>query len=306
MANEAIDTAARFGEIPFVEFTKSLVTGVFDSLVEAHIQQMQEYGTFLNALTQDLSTYINNTVDNVSFSEISTFLLNYQLPTMDPAALASVMGALQNPAGNSAPTGSNGNPPVNGSGGTAPAVSTSDSSGKWWEGVIKSLGPAVYGLVDKIKDPNLKLRLDAITEYNDGVLGAAIPSYKDIQSSIAALIASNKYALLQNMSKQGMLRLVVTEGEIETKITFSTWNSTESGSSESHSDKSKVKSATNNFTGGGILGLLRGNRSFSRDVNRVVTVNTAKSYQRDSSGTRVDIFGRVLIRFKSDYAPLNG
>jgi len=47
--NYAIDTAARFGEIPFVEFTKELVTGVFDSLVEAHILQMEEYANFVNS-----------------------------------------------------------------------------------------------------------------------------------------------------------------------------------------------------------------------------------------------------------------
>ena len=58
MNNYAIDTAARFGDIPFVEFTKELVTGVFDSLVEAHILQIEEYSDFISALSSDLSTYI--------------------------------------------------------------------------------------------------------------------------------------------------------------------------------------------------------------------------------------------------------
>ena len=43
------------------------------------------------------------------------------------------------------------------------------------------------------------------------------------------------------MSKQGVMRLVVTEGEIETKITFSTWNTTESGTETYHSDNTKDK-----------------------------------------------------------------
>ena len=86
MSNNAIDTAARFGEIPFTEFTKELVTGVFDSLVEAHVLQMEEYATFVNSLTQDLSTYINNTQDNVSFDQIHEFVLNYELPNIDNTA----------------------------------------------------------------------------------------------------------------------------------------------------------------------------------------------------------------------------
>ncbi len=107
------------------------------------------------------------------------------------------------------------------------------------------------------------------------------------------------------MAKQGVMRLVVTEGEIETKITFSTWNNSsrgyESGNSRNVKDKSKAK----DVRGVGIIGIFRNKRK-RKSTNRTVTVNTAKSYQRDSSGTKVDIFGRVLIKFKTDYAPLNG
>ena len=102
-----------------------------------------------------------------------------------------------------------------------------------------------------------------------------------------------------------MMRLVVTEGEIETKITFSTWNNSTSGSSTENKTKTTDKVRSSHNRGGGILGLYRNNRR-NKNKTRTVTVNTAKSYQRDSSGTRVDIFGRVLIRFKTDYAPLNG
>ena len=95
MDNYTMDTAARFGEIPFVDFTKELVTGVFDCLLEAHVEQMQVYATFLTSITQDLSTYINNTVDNVSFSDVSAFLTSYQLPKVSDAELVAILGLLQ-------------------------------------------------------------------------------------------------------------------------------------------------------------------------------------------------------------------
>lgn len=293
MSNYAIDTAARFGEIPFVEFTKELVTGVFDSLVDAHILQMEEYATFVNSLTQDLSTYINNTQDGVSFDQISEFVLNYELPSIDNSLLTTALDKLQAPATTQ--------PTVAAPSGTLPA--TTDT---WWGGLINGLAPAVSGLVDKIKDPSEVAGLEALNQYNQQALqGVAlasrtIPTYKQIHDAIAALISSNKYGLLQTMAKQGLMRLVVTEGEIETKITFSTWNNSVSESSTDNKIKEKTKTKEKR----GLFGQIFKGRDKTK--TRTVTVNTAKSYQRDSSGTRVDIFGRVLIKFKTDYAPLNG
>jgi len=298
MSNYAIDTAARFGEIPFVEFTKELVTGVFDSLVEAHILQIEEYANFVNSLTQDLSTYINNTQDGVTFDQISDFVLNYELPKVEDAALTTILGQLQSPQ-NAAPALANPDP-------TQPATPAT-----WWGGLINALAPAVTNLVDKVKDPTAIAGINALNEYNNAVLAGGtiaanvMPTYKEITNSIAALIASNKYGLLQTMAKQGVMRLVVTEGEIETKITFSTWNTSSSGTDTSHVDDTKTKTKDKKVVGGGIIGLFRAKKKH-KETNRIITVNTAKSYQRDSSGTKVDIFGRVLIKFKTDYAPLNG
>jgi len=245
MNNYAIDTAARFGDIPFTEFTKELVTGVFDSLVEAHILQMEEYASFVSSLTDDLSTYINNTQDGVSFDQISEFVLNYDLPIVDNDDLVTVLGQLEAPDEAAAPTPAN------------PDATQPATINTWWGGLINALAPAVTGLVDKINDPG----------------------------EVAGLKA---------------LGLVVTEGEIETKITFSTWNNTSRGFNSSNKTKTKVKSKDKR----GIFGRIFKGRDKTK--SRTVTVNTAKSYQRDSSGTKVDIFGRVLIKFKTDYAPLNG
>lgn len=297
MSDYALETAARFGDIPFVEFSKELVTGIFDSLVEAHLVQMEEYADFVNSLTQDLSTYINNTKDGVTFDQISDFVLKYELPQTDVADITAALAEFEAPDGV-----------------TKPPLADSDTStaaGDWIGTLIKTLGPAVTDLVSKIDDPSESLHLQALQDYNDtvlagaGVVAAKVPTYSNIQQSLASLIASNKYGLLQNMAKQGMMRLVVTEGEIETKITFSTWNNSTSGSSTENKTKTTDKVRSSHNRGGGILGLYRNNRR-NKNKTRTVTVNTAKSYQRDSSGTRVDIFGRVLIRFKTDYAPLNG
>jgi len=296
MNNYAIDTAARFGDIPFVDFTKDLVKGVFDSLVEAHLLQMEEYTDFVNSLTQDLSVYINNTADGVDFDQISDFILNFELPQIDGTVLTTILAQLE------APDDPETNP-------MDPSDPDADPN-KWWGGLINALAPAVTGLVDKIGDPSEALDNQALAAFNNAVLDGADTAantitYQDIYGAVAALITSNKYSILQTMAKQGAMRLVVTEGEIETKITFSTWNSNTRGTESSAQRRVIDKAKEKDVRGGGIIGIFRSKRK-RKYTNRTVTVNTAKSYQRDSSGTSVNIFGRVLIRFKTDYAPLNG
>lgn len=282
--NSAIDTAARFGDIPFVEFTQELITGVFDSLVEAHILQVEEYAEFVQTLTQDLSSYINNTNDGVTFDEISDFVLKYELPTVSETDLENILNNLESPSTN--PPVSSGNP------------ATTDS---WWGGLMNALAPAVDSLVDKIPDPSQHADLQALSAYNNAVT-SVMPNYQQIHDAIASLISSNKYSVLQNMAQQGMMRLVVTEGEIETRITFSTWQERES--TLETKNKARARDASRTRLRKGALGAFK--KAKRNERSRQVTVNTAKSYQRDTSGTKVDIFGRVLIRFKTDYAPLNG
>lgn len=307
MSTYAIDTAARFGDIPFVEFTRDLVTGVFDSLVEAHMLQMEEYADFVSSLTDDLSTYINNTAGDVDFDQISDFLLAYELPEVDTATLTDLLDNLNPGVQTTAPAADPNDPPVNIEQGDN--IPTNDT---WWSALISNLAPAVTNLVDKINDPSEQLDYDKLVAYNDALLNGVnvvadqMPTYADINFAISSLIASNKYGLLQTMAKQGMMRLVVTEGEIETKITFSTWNTSSSGSETSDKTKERNRTKSRQKIRYKPTSIFKRKKERKRVKNRTVTVNTAKSYQRDSSGTKVDIFGRVLIKFKTDYAPLNG
>jgi len=288
----AIDDAARFGDIPFVDFTAGLITGVFDALVESHMLQVEEYSNFINSLTQDLSTYINNTKGDVSFDQIAEFVQAYELPEVDDSTIQAYLNKLESPTGESPVTSSEG------------SDNPADAQ-QWWGGLINALAPVAEKLVDKIgATSDHAADLKAITDYNHDVVDA-MPSYTQIHGAIASLLASNKYGLLQTIAKQGMMRLVVTEGEIETRITFSTWNESVSGKNKEAKIKARNKSKTSDVKKVGIAGLFKVGRK-NRSSNRVVTVNTAKSYQRDSSGSKVDIFGRVLIKFKTDYAPLNG
>ncbi|MCB0577472.1 MAG: hypothetical protein KDC61_23125, partial [Saprospiraceae bacterium] len=78
-----IETAVRFGEIPFTDFTKELITGTFDAIVDANLRQMEAYVDMVQILTKDLSTYINDTKNDISLAEIQSLVESLNLPADD-------------------------------------------------------------------------------------------------------------------------------------------------------------------------------------------------------------------------------
>ncbi len=120
--------------------------------------------------------------------------------------------------------------------------------------------------------------------------------------AVAKRLAANKYTFLKEMVKLGLLRLVVSDGSIETKLNFRTEGR--------HLDVNT--SSSYNSSGFSVRGSLSTGRKISKWVNLSVSadynrvrVSSASQYSQDYSRATVDIFGRVLINFKSDFQPLN-
>lgn len=128
------------------------------------------------------------------------------------------------------------------------------------------------------------------------------PGYDKILEAVANRVAASKYSLLQNMVKQGMLRLVVDDGTIETKLNFRAY-----GSDYFRDNKSSMSRKDFNFRAaaktGGLLSLWV-KASASTSYNSV-RVNTETSSSGSNSGVTVNIFGGVRINFHTDYLPLN-
>lgn len=126
--------------------------------------------------------------------------------------------------------------------------------------------------------------------------------FDGILDAVANRISASRYEFLKEMVKQGILRLVVENGLIETRLTFSAYASSfyqrnaTSYNRDTYTRRSKG--------GTGALLSLFGNYS-SRTSRSSVSVRTSKETQRDISGSSVNIFGMVRINFKTDYLPLN-
>lgn len=124
-----------------------------------------------------------------------------------------------------------------------------------------------------------------------------------VTSKVREIIAGNRYTLLKEMVKMGIIRLVVDYGEIETKLTFTTY-----GQSEALRTASTYNTKAFNITG-----TLQAGKAINKWVKVSVAANyssisvrTTSSIDRDVSGSKVDIYARVYIRFKSDYQALGG
>ena len=126
--------------------------------------------------------------------------------------------------------------------------------------------------------------------------------FNAILDAVARRISANRYDLLKEMVKQGILRLVVENGLIETRLTFSAYASS---FYQKNADSYQRTNYTRKSRGGtGPIMSLFGNYS-SRTSRSSVSVRTTKETHRDISGSRVQIFGMVRINFKTDYLPLN-
>jgi hypothetical protein len=124
---------------------------------------------------------------------------------------------------------------------------------------------------------------------------------KSISEAAAKRLAANRYDLLKEMVKQGVLRLVVENGVIESKLTFTTYGSTfyQRNSATYHTDGFEFRAAARS----GPLTSLWINSSTSLELINM-TVRTVSDIQRDISGSSVQIFGRVELNFKTDYQAL--
>ena len=74
-ATQAVENATRLSEIGFPEFTAKLITDTFDAITASYMDQMAQYMAVVQAVSQTLQDYINNTADDISADEIGAFLL---------------------------------------------------------------------------------------------------------------------------------------------------------------------------------------------------------------------------------------
>jgi hypothetical protein len=271
MANgDTLQVGATVNEIGFPEFTTKLVSDVFDALISANLDQQQAYIELLQATTGALSTYINDTKDDIGPDEILEFLSSV-VPPDDPKADKADSEPTKVKAGNT--------------------LTTEE---------IARLNNALTVPAGTFKDENGK---DVPNEVTITATETLDPDkVVTIMDAVAIRLAANKYTLLEGMVKQGMLRLVVDGGVITTRLNFRAFSSdrvvghTTGVHRDTYEFRKKAKA-------GGFVGLFMTTRRKTRSTSINVSTIDTKSYE--ASGTTIDIFGEVVINFRTDYLPLD-
>jgi hypothetical protein len=266
-ASNAIDNATRLNEIGFPEFTAQLITDTFNAITKSYIEQTAQYINLVQAVSKTLQDFINDTVDDISADEIGAFLV--ALGSLNDAALDFLLGDSSTPG----------------------SLSSTEAA---------ALNAAV-----------------ALPPAAGTAIGANIPTgaltanrRDTIADAIARRIANNRFDLLQTMVRQGILRLYVDNGTIETRLTFTTYGTAVKSSSKSNRERFEEATAAGRGFGGGVGGSAGpggigfGGGFASGELTSKLAVSTASTSQRDVSGSRVQIFGRVKLNFKTDLLPL--
>ena len=256
--NDAVAYASRLGEIGFVEFTTKLVSDVFDALVAADIRQQQAFIELIQATSKTLTTYVNDTKDDIGPAEILQ-LLSAAAPPTDPNTAASK--------------------------------------------VVESGATLTAADVTKLNTA-LEVKDAGVASDNKVAATGALTDAKvdEIRAAAAVRIAANKYTLLKEMVKLGMLRLVVNDGTIETGLNFHSYGSDFLSANESKFSRSQFDFRARAATGGLLSAWVKASASTAFTAVNVSTSNTSKN---SSSGVDVTITGGVKINFKTDYLPLN-
>ena len=155
------------------------------------------------------------------------------------------------------------------------------------QGEVDTLNKAL-----EVKDAGLTDDNKAATKTVDAV---------KLNEAVAIRIAANKYTLLTEMVKLGMLRLVIDDGTIETRLNFHAYGSDYFATRSSDYSRSSFDFRARAKTGGILSAWVNASASTAYSTVKVSTVDTSSG---SDSGVDVNIYGGVKINFHTDYVPL--
>ncbi|MEM5804041.1 MAG: hypothetical protein QW350_04900 [Candidatus Aenigmatarchaeota archaeon] len=273
--NTVPKVASQLDNIGFPEFTANLINSVYDALLSGTLKQMEAYQELLSSVSKTLEEFQEANYSEVTIAEAQDWLVQ-NFP-----------------------------------------VTYTDSNGQ--EHKVSKIGAVlVDGVMEigKLNEDDLpnSLTYNDIADANDtaleklkNLLGNDLAgdftestTYDELITAIRKKIAGNRYTILKEMVKLGIMRLFVKEAEIETKLTFSV-SVTEMQGQNNYTYTNSSFSA--GISGGGVIKKvfnISGNLSYSK-----VNVRTSSSWARTLGTASADIMGRVLVKLQSDFIQLS-
>lgn len=273
--NTVPKVASQLDNIGFPEFTANLINSVYDALLSGTLKQMEAYQELLSSVSKTLKEFQEANYSEVTIAEAQDWLVqNFPVTYTDSNGQehkVSKIGAV--------------------------VVNSVMQIGKLNEGNLPN--SLTYNNITDGNDPDLEklknlLGNDLAGDFTEST------TYDELITAIRKKIAGNRYTILKEMVKLGIMRLFVKEAEIETKLTFSV-SVTEMQGQNNYTYTNSSFSA--GISGGGVIKKvfnISGHLSYSK-----VNVRTSSSWARTLGTASADIMGRVLVKLQSDFIQLS-
>ena len=211
VAERGIGVASQVQNLGFVEFTTGLINGTFDAIIGATIKQMEAYAALVADLAKTLAQF---QAENVPDAQINAHLANRYPDVKGGTSIRTdyTFGYTEADA-------------VNGI--------VAKTAVENINAVIDALVLENAGLKDLVKKRAADSDVLSFTSVGTNAITAnpsatppiqaqaAIPAeVESIRKAIGVMLASSMMSNLRAMAREGMARIVVTEGSIRTKLTF--------------------------------------------------------------------------------------
>lgn len=274
--NTVPKVASQLDNIGFPEFTANLINSVYDALLSGTLKQMEAYQELLSSVSKTLREFQEANYSEVTIAEAQDWLVqNFPVTYTDSNGQEHKVSKI----------------------GAYSLTNGEMQIGKLDENNLPN--SLTYNDITNADDrdlQNLKKLLgdDLARDFTENT------SYDKLITAIRKKIAGNRYTILKEMVKLGIMRLFVKEAEIETKLTFSV-SVTEMQGQNNYTYTNSSFSA--GISGGGVIKKvfnISGNLSYSK-----VNVRTSSSWARTLGTASADIMGRVLVKLQSDFIQLS-
>jgi len=271
----ALAAASQLEKIGFVDFTVHLVQGVYEVIVKASMDQLKSYADFVNMISKSLVQYQDDLIGADGSTKQVTAADSYikDVLALDPLS-------------------------------TADYTLTSDQ--------VTSLKQhfSEVTIEDTTTTTTTKKQIgDHITSSGTTNILKVAELKKFVTEKLKSG-AKHSYNLITTILKIGMQKVVVTNGEIETKLTFHI-DASDTLSKDAQSMNSKSSGwgigGGVSAAGGGIVGKIIGGTvggSISGGYSsRKLNVSVVNEKSSSATNINIDILGAVKIQFRTETFP---
>lgn len=261
-ADKGMDVASRVQNLGFVEFTAGLINGTFDAIIGATLKQMEAYAKLVKDLAQTLKEF---QTANVSDAQIDAYLSSRYPDSKGGTSIRK---------------------------GYEFKDTTDDITG-----VLTTAATKIKTITDTLiletssLDPG-KLKGDLLSN----IVGES--EVTKIRTAISLLLASNMMSQLRAMAREGMARIVITDGSITSRLTFKVETTDIDIRQASEYRASNLNASVSGYYSGKKWGV-SGAVGYSK-----INVSAVNETNFDKTTMVAEMFATVDLKFKTEtFAP---